>query len=105
MSLSCATHSMNHSWCPSICLSPLYVQAGRWLLMAAGLLTDKEETEVSGVPEFPVAVRTQLLVGETSYAIQAQPAYAAAFSKMEDAIGDVLVQVSRRHDNSAASVV
>lgn len=58
-----------------------------------GVIADKEEAEVSGVPEFPVAVRTQLLVGESSYAIQAQPTYAAAFSRMEDAVGDVLVQV------------
>lgn len=61
-----------------------------------GVIEDKEEAEVNGLPEFPVAVRTQLLVGETTYAIQSQPAYAAAFTKTEDAVEDVLVQV-RRH--------
>lgn len=59
-----------------------------------GVTVDKEqEPEVSGAPEFPVAVRTQLLVGESSYAIQAQPMYASAFTRVEDAVGDVLVQV------------
>lgn len=60
-----------------------------------GVIADKMDDEVTGVPEFPIAVRTQLLVGESSYAIQAQPEYAAAFTRMEDAVGDVLVQVSR----------
>jgi hypothetical protein len=57
------------------------------------LIEDEDEGELSGVPEFPVAVRTQLLVGEASYAIQEQPSYAAAFARTEDAVEDVLVQV------------
>jgi hypothetical protein len=71
----------------------LLLQAGRWLLNTLGLIEDSDEGELSGVPEFPVAVRTQLLVGEASYAIQEQPSYAAAFARTEDAVEDVLVQV------------
>jgi hypothetical protein len=71
----------------------LLLQAGRWLLNTVGLIEDNDEGELSGVPEFPVAVRTQLLVGEASYAIQEQPSYAAAFARTEDAVEDVLVQV------------
>lgn len=72
---------------PAVCL-----QAGRWVLSCLGRISDQECTEESGLPDFPLAVRTQLLVGETSYAIQAQPSYAAAFSKTQD-IGEVMVQV------------
>lgn len=73
----------------------LLLQSGRWLLNMAGAIEDNEEAELSGVPEFPVAVRTQLLVGEASYAIQEQPSYAAAFARTEDAVEDVLVQVGQ----------
>lgn len=69
------------------------MQAGHWLLNMAGLVADAEDTQQTGAPEFPVAVRTQLLVGETSYAIQDQPAYAAAFTKMEHMEEDVCVKV------------
>lgn len=58
-----------------------------------GLVADNEDMQHTGAPEFPVAVRTQLLVGEASYAIQDQPAYATAFTKMEDADEDVCVKV------------
>ncbi|WIA18083.1 hypothetical protein OEZ85_009564 [Tetradesmus obliquus] len=70
-----------------------WIKSGRWLLNMAGAIEDNEEAELSGVPEFPVAVHTQLLVGEASYAIQEQPSYAAAFARTEDAVEDVLVQV------------
>jgi hypothetical protein len=71
------------------------LQAGRWLLNMAGLIADDEDTQHTGAPEFSVAVRTQLLVGEASYAIQDQPAYATAFTKMEHMEEDVCVQVWR----------
>jgi len=71
-------------------------QAGRWLLNMMGLVPDKEDTQHTGAPEFPVAVRTQLLVGETSYAIQDQPAYAAAFTRMENMEEDACVQACPR---------
>jgi hypothetical protein len=58
-----------------------------------GVIADNEDTVHTGAPEFPVAVRTQLLVGEASYAIQDQPAYAAAFTKMEHMEEDVCVKV------------
>jgi hypothetical protein len=58
-----------------------------------GLVADNEDTQHTGAPEFPVAVRTQLLVGEASYALQDQPAYATAFTKMGDADEDVCVKV------------
>jgi hypothetical protein len=58
-----------------------------------GLVADREDTQHTGAPEFTVAVRTQLLVGETSYAIQDQPAYATAFTKMEHMEEDVCVKV------------
>eukprot|EP00878_Enallax_costatus_P038361 GHUV01043572.1.p1 GENE.GHUV01043572.1~~GHUV01043572.1.p1 ORF type:complete len:312 (+),score=102.46 GHUV01043572.1:276-1211(+) len=76
----------------NIIRSNLY-QGVRWMLSMVGVIADDEDDEVTGVPEFPIAVRTQLLVGESSYAIQAQPQYTAAFTRMEDAVGDVLVQV------------
>lgn len=59
----------------------------------AGLIADDEDTQHTGAPEFSVAVRTQLLVGEASYAIQDQPAYATAFTQMEHMEEDVCVQV------------
>jgi hypothetical protein len=71
----------------------LPVQAGRWLLNMLGLIADDEESHQTGAPEFNVAVRTQLLVGETSYAIQDNPAYAAAFAKMENMEEDMVVKV------------
>lgn len=71
-------------------------QAGHWLLNMMGLVPDKEDTHQTGAPEFPVAVRTQLLVGETSYAIQDQPAYAAAFTRMEHMEEDACVQACPR---------
>lgn len=61
-----------------------------------GVIADNEDTVHTGAPEFPVAVRTQLLVGEVSYAIQDQPAYAAAFTKMEHMEEDVWVKVRMR---------
>lgn len=80
--------------CASACLCLDAAQAGRWLLNMAGVISDKEETQTTGAPEFPVAVRTQLLVGQISYAIQDQPAYAAAFTSMEGVPeADVQVQV------------
>lgn len=56
-------------------------QGGRHVLNLLGLVADKEDTHATGAPQFPVAVRTQLLVGQTSYAITQQAAYAAAFSR------------------------
>ncbi|KAF8062000.1 Pigl [Scenedesmus sp. PABB004] len=73
-----------------------WMRAGRALLSAVGVIADSEGGEASGVPEFGVAVRTQLLVGESSYAIQDQPSYAAAFARDDGVVGDVLVQVVMR---------
>ncbi|KAG2489932.1 hypothetical protein HYH03_011565 [Edaphochlamys debaryana] len=42
------------------------------------------EEEVSIVPEFGVAVRSQMLVGPSTYSIHENPAYAHAFVRMED---------------------
>lgn len=36
------------------------------------------------VPEFGVAVRSQMLVGPTSYCMRTNPAYAHAFVRMEE---------------------
>eukprot|EP00775_Hariotina_reticulata_P002590 gene2590-2892_t len=77
-----------------------WVSAGRWVLSCLGRISDQECTEESGLPDFPLAVRTQLLVGETSYAIQAQPSYAAAFSKTQD-VGEVMVQVVMKKGGKA----
>lgn len=88
----------------NLLLCTLWLQAGRWLLNMAGLIADAEDTQQTGAPEFPVAVRTQLLVGEASYAIQDQPAYAAAFTKMEHMEEDVCVQVRVRWDWMCAEV-
>ncbi|MFM7274780.1 MAG: DUF481 domain-containing protein, partial [Gammaproteobacteria bacterium] len=56
--------------------------AGRWALSQLGLVSEPGEAaslSSTGAPEFGVALRSQLLVGEGSYAIQEQPNYAAAF--------------------------
>jgi hypothetical protein len=70
------------------------MQAGRALLNMAGLIADAEDTQQTGAPEFSVAVRTQLLVGQASYSILEQPAYSAAFTRMEGSTEhEVQVQV------------
>lgn len=68
------------------------LQAGRFLMSLAGVIEDQEDLGLTGAPEFIVAVRTQLMLGESSYAIQLQPAYAHAFAKLDD--DDGIVQVS-----------
>jgi hypothetical protein len=54
------------------CPVPL-LQAGRSLLSLVGVIADAEELAISGAPEFAIALRTQLLVGAASYAIQVRP--------------------------------
>ena len=46
-----------------------------------GAIADSEDAAISGAPEFAIALRTQLLVGAASYAIQEQPEYEAAFGR------------------------
>lgn len=93
------THKWQQALCTCAALVPpppaflLRPKAGRWVLNMLGVIADNEDTVHTGAPEFPVAVRTQLLVGEASYAIQDQPAYAAAFTKMEHMEEDVCVKV------------
>lgn len=64
----------------------------RKVLSMAGAIEDKDETHLSGAPEFNLALRMQLLVGSTSYAIQQQSEYQAAFVRMTDT-DDAVVQV------------
>jgi hypothetical protein len=65
---------------------------GRKALSAAGVIDDKDEAHLSGAPEFNLALRMQLLVGSTSYAIQQQSEYRAAFVRMTEG-EEVTVQV------------
>ena len=67
-------------------------QAAKYLLSLAGFIEDKEEQQLTGVPEYYVALRTQLLHGATSYAIQEQAEYAEAIRR-DAGEGEVLVQV------------
>lgn len=71
-------------------------QAARGLLSLLGLIANAERAVASGAPEFAIALRTQLLVGGDTYAIQAQPEYEAAFGRPEAAGGDGEVQVGAR---------
>ncbi|GBF89796.1 hypothetical protein Rsub_02966 [Raphidocelis subcapitata] len=64
-----------------------WLQAGRAALSLLGLIADAQEQELSGAPEFAIALRTQLLVGGSTYAIQAQPEYEAAFGRPDAADG------------------
>jgi hypothetical protein len=49
-----------------------------------GVFPESDKLKLSGAPEFTVAMRTQLLVGQSTYAIQQSPEYAHAFASMED---------------------
>jgi hypothetical protein len=62
------------------------------VLSLAGVIEDKEEQQLTGVPEYHVALRTQLLHGATSYAIQEQAEYSEAFRR-DAGEEEVLVQV------------
>ena len=69
-----------------------WVRALRRLLSLLGVTADAGDDRgggPSGAPEFGVALRTQLLVGGDTYAIQAQPEYAAAFGRPDDAADGV----------------
>ena len=52
-----------------------------------GMGSENERLKLTGAPEFTVAVRTQLLVGQSTYAIQSSPEYAHAFSSMAEEEG------------------
>ncbi|KAI8470399.1 MAG: hypothetical protein J3K34DRAFT_510286 [Monoraphidium minutum] len=78
-----------------------WAKGGRSLLSLAGVIADSDDQQITGAPEFAIALRTQLLVGGTTYAIQAQPEYEAAFGRPDagdggggDGDGDAHVQVS-----------
>lgn len=92
--------------CVCLLLCVCLTQAGRTLLSLLGVIADAEDATLSGAPDFPVAVRTRLLVGEATYAIREQPSYAAAFRRDADAGDDVLVRVvlRQRGESLAATV-
>ncbi len=78
-------------------------QAGRSLLSFLGLIADSEDHQISGAPEFGLALRTQLLVGGDTYAIQKQPEYEAAFGRHEEEEGDGEVKVALRQGAKQAA--
>jgi len=81
----CATHPPHPPPTPH--------QGVRSVLSFAGLIADSEDLQITGAPEFGLALRTQLLVGGGTYAIQEQPEYAAAFGGREEDAGDGEVKV------------
>ncbi|GFR42972.1 hypothetical protein Agub_g3971 [Astrephomene gubernaculifera] len=64
-----------------------WLAAMRWFASSLGLTKDsgtRGEVEYTSVPEFGVAVRSQLLLGPATYSVQQNPMYAHAFVRMDD---------------------
>ncbi|GIL60748.1 hypothetical protein Vafri_15275 [Volvox africanus] len=71
----------------------IYFTTSTWLALVRGLAkqlgllnaaNDSEAVVQQAVPEFSTAVRSRLLIGPASYAVQQNPAYTHAFVSMEE---------------------